>query len=377
VTSFAARLTGGLGWPGILATFALGGAGAGLALVLQLPLPFLLGPLLTVAAASMAGVRLLGHAPAVPQKWRYVLVPVVGVAIGAAVPPDVLSQVSRWWVSVLALVAFVPVAHALAYQVYRRAGGLDARTAYFAAMPGGFIEALEMGERAGARMDLLVALQFLRLALCIVLIPIAFAVVTGQTVGSGAVDRPAHAAGLDAVDALYLIGAGAGGWWLAARLRFPAAVLSGPLLASAVLHAAGLTQATSPDWAIGVTQWVIGTSLGARFAAFSGRALWLSLWLAATNVALALVLATAIALALSDVVGEPAPAIILAFAPGGISEMSLVALSLQMSTVFVTLHHLLRIILAVVAARAGLRFLRPHPPGDPGPTSSGSASPPG
>jgi uncharacterized membrane protein AbrB (regulator of aidB expression) len=100
----------------------------------------------------------------------------------------------------------------------------------------------------------------------------------------------------------------------------------------------------------------MGTSLGARFSAFTGAQLWLAIRLSALNVALALALATAVALALGGPVGEPAPALILAFAPGGISEMSLVALSLQMSIVFVTLHHLLRIVLAVVVARLGLRL---------------------
>ena len=48
---------------------------------------------------------------------------------------------------------------------------------------------------------------------------------------------------------------------------------------------------------------------------------------------------------------------LLAFAPGGVSEMSLVALSLHVSAVFVSLHHMVRIVLAVVVARSGQRFL--------------------
>lgn len=340
----------------VAATFALGAVGAGAGWLVHLPLPMLLGPLVLVAGASMAGVRLFGHAPAVPQKWRYLLVPVVGVAIGAAVPPDILDQIGRWWITVLALLVFVPAAHAIGFWVFRRLGGLDRPTAYFAAMPGGFVESLEMGERAGARMDMLVALQFLRLAMCIVAIPIAFALVTGRAVGSGAVEPPGHDVPLTAWDALLLVAAAAGGWAAAARLRLPAAVLTGPLLASAALHGFGLTGATSPDWAVAATQWAMGTSLGARFSAFTGAQLWLAIRLSALNVALALALATAVALALGGPVGEPAPALILAFAPGGISEMSLVALSLQMSIVFVTLHHLLRIVLAVVVARLGLRL---------------------
>jgi uncharacterized protein len=363
VRVIAASLAAGIPVRVILATYGLGAAGAGLALAAGLPLPMLLGPLLLVAAASMARVQLFGHLPAVPQKLRFALVPVIGVAIGASVPPEILSQVGRWWITVAALCLFVPVAHWLSYQLFRRLGGIDPPTAYFAAMPGGFIEALEMGERAGARMDMLVALQFLRLALCIVMIPLAFALVTGQAVGSGAVPRPGDGVALTLPDAAWLIAAGAGGWAMAVRMRLPAAVLAGPMLASAAIHAAGLTQATSPEWAIAVTQWIMGTSLGARFAGFDRRSLWLAIRLAALSVAAMLAIASGIALALAGPVGEPATAVILAFAPGGISEMSLVALSLQLSMVYVTLHHLIRILLAVVVARAGLRFLPARPAG--------------
>lgn len=350
-------LTEGIAVPALLATFALGGVGAALAWALGLPLPMMLGPLLLVGGAAMARVRLFGHLPAVPQRWRQALIPVIGVAIGAMVPVDVLAQLSHWWVSALALVVFVPAAHALSYQVYRRLGGIDPRTAYFAAMPGGFIEAMEMGERAGARMDMLVSLQFLRLALCIVGVPVAFSLATGQAVGSGAVSMAALAPAPDPRDAALLIAAGLGGWLVAAWLRLPAAALLGPLVASAALHVAGLTAATPPGWAVALTQVVVGTSLGARFAGFTRQALWLALRLSAVNVALILALASVLGLALSGAVGEPAPAVILAFAPGGVVEMSLVALSLQMSAIFVTLHHLLRIVLAVVVAKAGLRWL--------------------
>ena len=362
MTRLAALLTGGNPVRVILATYALGALGAGAALLIGLPLPMLLGPLLVVATGSMARVHLFGQLPAVPQKLRFVLVPVIGVAIGASVPPDILSQVGRWWITVAALVVFVPLAHWVNYVLFRRLGGVDAPTAFFAGMPGGFIEALEMGEKHGARMDMLMALQFLRLALCIVMIPLAFALVTGQAVGSGAVPRPGEGIALTLPDAAWLIAAGAVGWFVASRLRMPAAVLSGPLLASALVHAAGLTAATSPEWAIAVTQWVMGTSLGARFAGFTRKALWLAMRLAALSVALALTLASGFAIALTGLVGEPVTAVILAFAPGGISEMSLVALSLQLSMVYVTLHHLIRILLAVIVARAGLRFLPPVPP---------------
>ncbi len=348
----AQRLTGGLAPRGIAATYALGAAGGIVAMLAGLPLGMLIGSLVTVAVVAAAGVRILGQPVAVPQGWRYLLVPVIGIAIGATFPPDFAEQAARWWLSLVALLAFVPLAHALGYLVYSRLGRIEPRTAFFAAMPGGFIEALEMGEKSGAQMPLLITLQFLRLILCIVLIPLAFAVAFDQAVGSGSgLVRPGADVPIGLWDFSVLLGCAVLGWWGAARLRMPAAVLAGPLLLSAAAHVTGLTEATPPDWAILVTQWVVGTSLGARFSGFRGGLLWLALRLSAVYVAAALALAAAIAALIGGPVGEPKPAVILAFAPGGINEMSLVALSLQMSTVYVTIHHLARIILAVIVAR--------------------------
>ena len=356
--ALAERLTGGLSPRGIAATYALGAAGGSIALLAGVPLGMLIGALVTVAIASAADLRLLGAPVAVPQKWRFVLVPVIGVAIGANVPPDFLAQAARWWWSLAALLLFVPLAHALGYLVFRHLGRIDRVTALFAAMPGGFIEALEMGEKSGAQMPMLIMLQFLRLILCIVLIPIAFALAFNQAVGSGSgLVRPGADLPMSLQDLAVLLGCAVLGWWGAARLRLPAAVLAGPLLLSGAAQVTGLTQAAPPDWAILVTQWIVGTSLGARFAGFRGGQLWLALRLTAISVAAALLLAGAIAWALAGPVGEPMPAVILAFAPGGINEMSLVALSLQLSAVYVTLHHLVRIVLAVIVMRLAMPFV--------------------
>ncbi len=351
-------LTAGLSPLGIAATFTLGAAGGGLALAAGLPLGMLFGSLLITALAASFGLRLFGQTIAVPQKWRFVLVPVIGVAIGAHFPPGFMDLVRHWWISLAALILFVPLAHALSYLLYRRLGRIDRRTAFFAAMPGGFIEALDMGEKAGAVMPMLIMLQFLRLILCILLIPLGFALLSGQVVGSGSdIALPGADAALSARDGGILLACAGLGWWGAARLRVPAAVLAGPLALSALVHATGLTEAAPPAWMVIVTQGVMGTALGARFSGFERRQLVSALGLSLVSVASVLALAALFALALAAPSGEPAPAVLLAFAPGGISEMSLVALSLQMAVVFVTLHHLARIVLAVLVARIGLALM--------------------
>ncbi len=352
------RLTAGIPLLTIAATFALGGAGGLLARWAGLPLAMLLGSMVAITAASALGLRIGGRAPEVPQKWRFVLVPVIGTAIGASFPSDFATQVLTWWPSMLALLIFIPTAHALGYLIFARLGRLSPPTAYFAAMPGGFVESLDMGERAGADMTLLIMLQFLRLILCIVLIPIGFSLIEGHAVGSasGLAATGAHPP-LTATDVAVLIAIAFAGWFIADRLNFPAAVLSGPLLLSGIAHAAGLTQAVPPGWAVLVTQWVMGTSLGVRLAGFTRGQAGLALRLSLVHVGAMLAMALGIGLLVAGPVGEPVSAVVLAFAPGGVTEMSLVALSLHLSAVYVTLHHLARIVLAVLVARLGQRWL--------------------
>jgi hypothetical protein len=80
--------------------------------------------------------------------------------------------------------------------------------------------------------------------------------------------------------------------------------------------------------------------------------------LAAANGILCLTVALGFALGLAQLVAEPVPAVFLAFAPGGLAEMSLVALSLEVGVVFVTAHHVLRIVLAVAVAQAAYPLVR-------------------
>ena len=147
------------------------------------------------------------------------------------------------------------------------------------------------------------------------------------------------------------------GAYLGNLLRLPAPTLIGPLVLSGLVHAFGLIALSPPSWMIGGTQWIIGTTLGTQFAGMEVKRLWLAMRLAVVAIIGSLVLALGIAWGLAPAVGEPMPALILAFAPGGVSEMALVAISLQMSAIFVTLHHLVRIIFTVIFARLGLRFV--------------------
>lgn len=332
-------------------TVLIGTGGALAARWAGAPLPWLLGAVIAVGLAAVAGVRVAGEPVQFPVEARFWFVPVIGVAIGGAVTPDLLAEAARWWPSLAALALFVPMAHLAGYALFRRVGRLDGPTAWYAAMPGGLIEAIAMGEERGADLAMLNLLQFLRLVACILVVPGAFMALEGAAVGSASGARIEGAGALDAVDVPVLVACGVLGLVAGRRIGLPAALITGPILVSGAAHLAGLTDAVPPPWTIALTQLVIGLTLGIRFAGLNRSQLGLGLALTGLNVGAALGLALLFGLALSGIVGERVEAVVLAFAPGGLVEMSLIAISLEIGVLYVTAHHVARILLAVAFAR--------------------------
>jgi len=278
------------------------------------------------------------------------------VVIGAAFTPEVAGQAAGWWVSLAMLLIYVPVAHGLGYAIYRW-GGLTKVTAFFAAVPGGLIESIELGEAAGADVPMLTSLHFLRLIGIILCVPLIFWAMTGHQVGSGGGARIAGG-DLELLDSAVMLVAGVLGVWLGRGLRLPAFWLTGPLIASAAVHGVGWVEGVPPGWLVAVTQVVVGGGLGARFAGVRPAMLRRAFGLSGLYGLAVLSLAAGFAVVGQAADVAPGSALFLAFAPGGVAEMSLIALSLQVSVVFVTVHHVARILIAVVVAKAGARFLR-------------------
>lgn len=349
-------------WPTVALSHAIGAAGGVAAQAAHLPLPWLVGPLVAVAATAIAGLRPLGHHVQAPQRLRMLFVPIIGVSIGTSFRPEILEEIDTWWPSLVALCLYIPALHWAGYRLVRAVGSADRVTAFYGTAPGGLIEAVEMGIAHGADARMLTLLQFLRLILTIILVPLAFTLMSGHAVGSASgVALPGARAPLGPADVAILSACGVAGALAGLRLRLPAGHVTGPLLLSGLAHLAGLTDAAVPGWLVVVTQLVIGTSLGVRFAGMRRVLLFRALRLSALHAALTLTAAAAVAFALAPHVGEPAAATFLAFAPGGLAEMGLIALSLDMSVIYVTAHHVLRILLAVSVARVFSRRILPGP----------------
>jgi hypothetical protein len=340
------------------ATLGIGFCGGMAAVMAGAPLPWLLGGMIATAAATLSGVRPLGGPMEFPPTLRLLCIPVIGVLIGGAFTPAVLRAIPGWWPGLLAVALFVPLAHAANYAVFRRVGRIAPTEAYFGAMPGGLLESIELARDGGADVAVVSVLQFARIAVTVTAVPLLFAAIEGRAVGSAAGESLAGSALPGPLDALVLIACGWAGYLAAVRARVPAGQIVGPIVFSAAAHALGITGAAPPAMLVSVAQLVIGVTLGLRFRGFEPRLLGRYLALSVLSVAMMLGLGVLLALPVAAAGVAGIAVMVLSMAPGGVVEMGLIALSLNASPIFVTAHHLLRIVLTVLVGVAGWRLLR-------------------
>lgn len=219
------------------ATLALAAAGGALAQAVGLPLPWLLGALIALCLAALARVRVFGGPPTWPKATRTIFFPVLGVMIGASFTAEVLAGMGRWWPALAFLVPYVLIAHAVGYAVLRRLGGYDRTTAFFAASPGGFVDAILLGTRYGGQERLIVLQHFLRLFVIVLIVPLLFWAISGRQVGSAAGFGAAGDGSISSEAAALLAGAALFGTLGAKLARLPAPEISGAIaLSLSLIH---------------------------------------------------------------------------------------------------------------------------------------------
>ncbi len=318
---------------------------------LSLPLPWMLGALFVTMVASVAGAPVLG-----PMRLRATIVAVIGVLLGSRFTPDVVNQAGEALVTMSILMVYLAAVAAIVVPYYCFVAGQDWTTAYFAGMPGGLSEMIEMGEAKGADVPAIVLAHSLRIVLTIGLMAVLFRLVLGYDVG-GSAQGPQAGAGLGFTDAVVLALCALVGAVLGKRLHLPAPTFLGPLILSAAVHLAGITESAPPGLLVNAAQVVLGTILGCRFLGIgAARVLKAGLFsLGAT--ALTLVLALGGAALMQALAGVPLDQGLLALAPGGLTEMGLIALAINADVAFVALHHVVRILVVIVVAPVLLRLV--------------------
>lgn len=332
----------------VVFAFVTGLVGVGVFQVLALPLPWLLGPICACLVAALAGIPLRGIR-IVNESMRTVL----GVAVGATLTPAVLATLPSMLPTLLLVPVMVIAIGALGVPYFKRVWGYDFATAYYATMPGGLQDMLVFGEEAGGNVRSLSLIHATRVLVIVVALPFILKGVWDANLsnppGAPASTVPLLQLAIMAVCAVV-------GWLGAKRLGMFGASILGPLIVAAIVTIAGGLEHRPPAEAIWAAQFFIGMTIGSKYAGITMQEVQRDL-VAGLGFCVILIVLTLIFVEGIYVLDlAPGMEALLAFAPGGQAELTVLALIVGADVAFVVAHHVLRIFIVILGAPLAARL---------------------
>jgi hypothetical protein len=320
------------GWGRQIETLLAALAGGWIVSRLEIPAGWLSGAMAGAALATGAG-----RGAQLAPPLRIAALALAGLALGSAVTPQMLSAVGRYPASLALMALSLTAGTAAAAVVVRATSGWSKATALFASVPGALSYVLALAPGAGADLARVSLVQLTRVFALIALAPLL--------VGGGGAP----------VGAAIPAGPEDGALWIAAtlalgvplgvgieRLGVGAGVMFGPLLIAALAHGSGLAPGRPPGWMLLAGQVMIGAWAGSRFHAFDLGMLRRAIAPVVGSLAATIAVAAMFAFVAAKLIGVSYAEAMVAFAPGGLEAMTVLALALGLDPLYVGAHHLAR-----------------------------------
>jgi membrane AbrB-like protein len=333
------------------------GVVAGLLLtLLHLPSAALFGGLLAGLVRALAFPGRLE----VPRIAMTAAQAVIGVTIGALVRLSTLGAIGEHWLPVLLVTVGTLVLSLAAGQLLRLRRDISPVTGAFSMIAGGASGITAMARDLGADQRMVAVLQYLRVLLIVVLMPVAATAVYGGSTGSGspAADAPGWAAGL-----LFTVVCAGIGAVVGQLARIPVGALLGPMLVAAVVDLTGLSHgAQVPDLVENAAFLVIGLQVGVTFTRASLRTVGRALPLALAIIAGLVLGCAGLGAVLAPAAGVGQLDAYLATTPGGLYAVLATATDSGADATFVLAVQVLRLFVMLLSAPLLARWLRARDP---------------
>lgn len=334
----------------IALTFVISALGVAVFDAASLPLPWLLGPIAACLIAALSGVQMGGIKP-LNEGMRTIL----GVAVGATFTPIMLVSMAGMWPTLLMIPVMVAAIGVIGVPYFMRVWRYDFATSYYSTMPGGLQDMLVFGEEAGGNPRTLSLIHATRVLVIVVALPFILQGFWGADLSN---PPGAPAREVPPGQVLLMIACALVGWQGAKRIGMFGASILGPLIVAAICALAGLLHHRPPVEAIWAAQFFIGMGVGMKYSGITMSEVRRDLT-AGLGFCVILIILTLIFVEAVYVMGlAPGMEALLAFAPGGQAELTVLALIVGADVAFVIAHHVLRIFVVILGAPLFARMFK-------------------
>lgn len=309
---------------------------------LDTPIPWMVGPMVAVATVNLLGIRAFAL-PYGRQTGQVIL----GSAVSIYFTPPVVAALGAHLgiIFIATLSAFL--IGGMGALVMNKVSGIDPKSAFFASIPGGSMAMANLADKYNAQIPPVAVAHSLRVSILVIVIPYT------MTYGGIPIEILPYKPDLPVDYSILVI-------WLAAgfivgevseRLNFHNGCFMMPIFLGAGLTMGGVELSLVPGWMADFAQLMFGLILGERYerAFFARHKMFIPF--AIVNAIFIILASVGVALAVAWVSGIPLSTMIIATAPGGLAEMTIVAQALQVGVPLVIAFHMLRIIVVNIGTQ--------------------------
>jgi uncharacterized protein len=313
------------------------------------PAAWLAGGMVFSGTAALMGQRVF--VPLLVARLFYLT---LGISIGGVVSPQTLGGILSWPASIVLVCLAMWVVTFATKNYLQAVHHFDPQTALFAGVPGALSQVMVLATERDVDIRAIAIVQTIRVVILAVCVPLGL----GLFGFASPTRMPAWPLSIfeAPLEFAVLVLGSIGAAFALMRVGFPGGQLFGPMLVSAALHGANVVHVGLPVWFTNTAMIGIGAVVGSRFVGMSGRLLVSYLGAALGCFAVSIAISAAFALAAASLVSTHGPDLIVAYAPGSVDAMMILALAMHLDPVFVGAHHLVRLFIVNVSLPFLLRW---------------------
>ena len=320
-----------------------------LADLFNIPLAWMIGPMIAVSIAALNGFKIF-----MPKLALSSILIILGLHIGNYIDQNLLNQMVNWIWTTIIMLGYIVVSILIVSKYLQKFSGYKEKTSISSAAPGALGPLMILAEYEKSDLSQVATAHLIRLIIIITIFP--FIIVNLSTSDSLELQKFDYMS-QNHWDLVLLIIASLIFIFFFDKAKVPAALLSGTLVASGVLQIFDIASYKLPDASINFCLLILGASVGCRFANKTVKEVANNSFHGLVATILLVLLGLIAAFIATFFVDNNFLTLILSFCPGGIYEVAVIAIAYDLEPDFVAFHHIIRLLFILFIVPMILRLI--------------------
>ena len=304
---------------------------------LHIPLAWMLGPMIATSIAALSGLKII-----MPRIILSFILIFLGLYIGNYIDQNLINQIGQWFWTSLVMLGYIIISVIFVSKYLEKFSGYNKKTSIFSAAPGALGPLLILAEHEKSDLSQVATSHLIRLIIIITLFP--FIVDNFSQLDSNPIPE-FNFLNQNHFDLLILLISSIILIVIFDKLKIPAPLLSGTLVASGILQISDMASYKLPDQSINFCLLILGASVGCRFANKSLNEVIKNSFHSFVATFFLVVLGIIAAILAGYIVDKNFFTLLLSYCPGGIYEVAVIAIAFDLDPEFVSFHHIIRLLM--------------------------------